>query len=291
MAKMLALSLLQTNPGIKRAVISDVPEGEFTGLYDIYIPYDKSFGNGISQKLYLDKYSTFEETLFIDSDCLVFDSLDNMITLCRKHPFAVFGDQISSGNWYMDVTAMCKKFNLQSIPLFNGGTYYFKKTALAGSIYDKARELAENYIGLGFTQFRGSVNEEPLIAVAMAINSVEAVDDRGTGMRTPIGMSGPLKIDVLNKKCAFNKQGEHVEPVILHFAGSYADAFHYKREVAKLKTMSNFPFLNKKLVSVMINLSYNTPYGLLVFCKRVSKRILRKEKFDFKITLPVFSNQ
>ncbi|MGZ3751744.1 MAG: hypothetical protein ACXVB0_02075 [Mucilaginibacter sp.] len=290
MAKMLALSLIGTNPGIKRAVISDAPEDEFKGFYDIYIPYNPDFGPGLNQKLFLDKYSPFSETIFIDSDCLVFNKLDTMIELCQEHPFVVFGDQISSGEWYMDVAEMCKKFNLPSIPLFNGGTYYFKNTDVTFNIYDQARQLKERYDELGFIKFRGSINEEPLIAVSMAINNIEAVDDAGIGMRTPIGIIGSLKIDVLNSVCAFNKEEVFVEPAILHFPGSYASAFHYKREVRKLKLAHKISFLNKRSASFIVNLTSNTPYAMLVFCKRVLKVMIRGEKFEFKNRLPVFSN-
>jgi hypothetical protein len=30
------------------------------------------YGSGVVQKLYLDRYSPFDETLFIDSDCLLY---------------------------------------------------------------------------------------------------------------------------------------------------------------------------------------------------------------------------
>lgn len=291
MAKMLALSLKLTNPGISSAVISDAPEDEFKGLYDTCIRYNPDYGKGLSQKLYLDEYSPFDETLFIDSDCLVVDSLDFTLELCRTHSLVVFGDQIASGDWYMDVAVMCKKFNLPSIPLFNGGTYYFKKTDITAKIYEQARKLHENYAALGFHDFRGSINEEPLIAVAMAINGVEAVEDNGIGMRTPIGLTGPLSIDVLNRKCIFNKEGVQVQPAIVHFSGAYSVAFHYKREVCKLKLIGALPFLNKRLASFMVNTIYNIPYACYVFFKRILKSIVRKEKFDFGTTLPAFSNQ
>ncbi|MGZ3945441.1 MAG: hypothetical protein ACXVJB_10890 [Mucilaginibacter sp.] len=291
MAKMLALSLKLTNQDIKRAVISDAPQDEFRDLFDTFIPYNPDYGKGLSQKLYLDQYSPFDETLFIDSDCLVVDSLDHTLELCRNHSFAVFGDQITSGDWYMDVVVMCKQFNLSSIPLFNGGTYYFKKTGITAKIYEQARKMHENYSALGFHDFRGSINEEPLIAVAMAVNNVEAVDDKGAGMRTPIGLIGPLEIDVLNRKCAFNKEGVQVQPAIVHFSGSFSIAFHYKREVSKLKLIRTLPFLNKKLASFLVNTFYDVPYACFVFSKRILKSIFRKEKFDYGNALPVFSNQ
>jgi hypothetical protein len=291
MAKMLALSLKLTNPGIARAIISDLSKEEFDGLYDHYIPYNPAYGKGLSQKLYLDQYSPFDETLFIDSDCLVIDSLDSTFKLCGDHSFAVFGDQITSGDWYMDVAKMCQKFNLASIPLFNGGTYYFKKNDTTTKIYEQARKLHEQYGELGFHDFRGSINEEPLVAVAMAMNGVEAVDDKGAAMRTPIGLVGPFEIDVLNGKCNFNKEGIGVQPAIVHFSGAFSTAFHYKREVCKLKSIHTLPFLNKKLASFLVNSAYDIPYAGYVFFKRITKALLRREKFDYSNPLPVFSNQ
>ncbi len=290
MAKMLALSLKETNPAIQRAIVSDAPPEEFTGLFDTYIPYDKNDGTGISSKLYLDKYSPFDETFFIDADCLVVKPLDEVIALSRKHKFVVFGGQINSGDWYMDVAAMCKRFELYSLPLFNGGTYYYNDNQLATAIYGSARSLAKDYASLGFTEFRGSINEEPLVSVAMAMNGIEAVDDKGIGMRTPIGIIGPLKIDVLNQKCAFNKEGEQVEPAIIHFAGSHAESFHYKRETLKLSIAAVIPFMNRKLISLMVNIVANTRYAVFVFAKRIAKLIIRGQKFNFSNPLPMFSN-
>lgn len=291
MAKMLALSLMQTNPGIRRAVVTDAADGEFDGYFDLCIPADAGLGPGLIHKLQLDRYSPFEETLFIDSDCLVFDSLDEMIGLCRQHSFVVFGGQISSGEWYMDVAEMCGKFGLGSIPLFNGGTYYFNDKKLAANVYSRARELAQGYSAMGFRDFRGSINEEPVIAVAMAMNNIKAVDDGGKGMRTPIGIIGPLKIDILNRKCVFNKEGDEVAPAVLHFPGSHTDAFHYRRETAKLRLMRSLPSLNRTFASRAVNLVYNGPYGIAVFIKRILKTIIRRQKFDFSNSLPVFSNQ
>jgi hypothetical protein len=77
----------------------------------------------------------------------------------------------------------------------------------------------------------------------------------------------------------------------MHFSGSFAIAFHYKRELAKLKTHARLPGLNKKVVSSMVNLLFNIPYGVLVFSKRILKMIIRREKFNFSNRLPVFSNQ
>lgn len=290
MARSLAMSLIVTNPGIPRAVISDAPESELTDLFDIYIPYDPSYGSGFMQKLNLDLYTPFEKTIFIDADSLSVGSLTDTMALCDPHSFVVFGGKINSGEWYMDVAQICKRFNVPSIPLFNGGVYYFKNDRVVKNIFATARKLRDQYAEIGMENFRGMLADEPLIAVAMALNRVEAVDDKGSGMRTPIGMTGPLKVDVLNEVCAFNKDGMIVEPAIMHFAGDFAEYFHYKRECAKLRVSHKFSFLNKRVVSFFVNLAYNTSYASYIFAKRIAKIILRRQKFDFSIGLPVFPN-
>ncbi|MGF7078016.1 hypothetical protein [Mucilaginibacter sp. UYCu711] len=291
MANLLALSLIKNNPDIPRAVISDAPEEKFTGFFDTYIPYEPSYGKGLSQKLFLDQYTPFKETIFIDADCLVIKPLKKLIDLCQPNSFAVLGDELlSTGEWYMDIAKMCTQFNIRSVPLFNGGLYYFKKNSVTKSIYNSAREMSTNYTQLGFKKMNTSINEEPLISVAMAMHGVGLVNDYGTGMRTPIGIDGPLKVDVLLQYCFFVKVGVEVEPAILHFSGSYTNAFHYKRECLKLKIAGHFPFISNKIISFSINMLCNTLYALLVFCKRILKAIIRNEKFDYKNYLPVFSN-
>lgn len=291
MAKMLATSLLLNAPDIKRAIVTDVSETEFDGLFDIYIPCNEAYGKGFSQKLYIDKYSPFDETIFIDADCLIVSPLNNVFKLCAPHSFVVFGDQICTGEWFMDVAEVCKRFNVPSLPQFNGGLYYVKKDEVSAGVFNTARELMHQYTQIGLSTFRGAPADEPLFAVAMAINKINAIDDLGFGMRTPIGIIGPLYIDVLKQKCIFNKEGVVVKPAVLHFPGSYADTFYYKRETVKLKLARSFSFINLKMISLTVNVIFNTGYALLIFCKRIIKTIIRKERFDFKNPLPVFSNK
>jgi len=291
MAKLLAISLIKTDPEIKRAIVTDRPAFEFDGLYDIVIPCRSDVGTGLFHKLYLDQYTPFEETLFIDADSIIIRSIISTISLCRNHAFVVFGDQISSGDWYMDVRAICRRFSLPSIPLFNGGIYYFKDKVIAKKVYEKARELSQNYTSLKLHEFRGSINEEPLISIAMALCGLDAVDDKGKGMRTPIGIIGKLNIDVLNHQCSFQKENELTEPAIMHFAGSYADAFHYCREKTKLLLWWYCRPVPTWLLSFFVNITFNSVYGTFVFFKRVAKVILKRKKLEFNNYLPVFSSQ
>ena len=103
-------------------------------------------------------------------------------------------------------------------------------------MFATARELMRRYAELGFRPLRGGgPNDEPVFAFALALHGVAGVDDGGVSSRTPIGIRGPLRLDVLRGGCRFNKQGVVVEPALVHFCGWRARGFHYRRERLKLR--------------------------------------------------------
>jgi hypothetical protein len=286
----LALSLELTNPDIPRAIITDaIDHPKIKKLYQFIIPINEAFGIGLIQKLYLLDYSPFHKTLFIDSDCLVINRLINLLVLCQNHSFVVLGKQISKGKWYMDVPLMLNKFGLPSIPKFNGGLYYFENSKTVKSIFNTAKELANKYDQYGFLKLRGGINEEPLLSIAMALHSVTAIEDNGTGMRTPLGISGKFNVDFLNNYCSFIKNGSHVSPIVVHFCGQISNGFHYKREVLKVKL--RYYKMPKFLVRSITDVLMNTEYACFVFLKRLIKAVVRRRKISFYPTLPIRSGQ
>src|SRR6478609_7538916 len=85
-AEALALSLKLHMPGIPLAVVSDQ---DLRGtLFDISVPLDRSNPSGIISKLDIYKYSPFNETLFIDSDCLVSRPFPEELEEIRKFDFS-----------------------------------------------------------------------------------------------------------------------------------------------------------------------------------------------------------
>jgi len=197
------------------------------------------------------------------------------------------GQEITSGEWYMDVEKMRQRFALPSIPKFNGGFYYFKKDSLAAQIYHTAQALVREYDQNGFTRFRNSVNEEPVIAVSMAIHQVKAIEDEGLGMRTPLGLESDFQLDFLSGVVRFKKEGTWVKPVIVHFCGSLAEGFHYRREKKKvLMSAAKYPIWLIRCLAFL----QNSQYSLLVLSKRLVKALVRGEKFKWSPLLPLYSN-
>ena len=124
-ARSLGHSLELHAPQLPRTLITDSDNPEVHRQFTEVIPYRPEYGTGVRQKLFLDQYSPYEQTLFIDSDCLVLGNLDSFWSAFAGQYFGVPGFrylQKGSTDPYFDVDYVLDKLNLTSIPKFNGGT-------------------------------------------------------------------------------------------------------------------------------------------------------------------------
>jgi hypothetical protein len=234
MARDLALSLELHCPHIARAVLTDSTSIELARLFDTVIPYRPEYGHGLYPKIWIDQYTPFQETLYIDGDSLVVRNLDLVWNLFRDQEFAFVGKVISTGYWYTDIAALLARLRLASIPSLNGGMFAFKSGEVASRILRRTREIFRDEEQFPFDPWGNSRTDEICLAIALEEEGIGPVPDAGTTMRTPIGIRGSMDIDVLAGRCTFDKDGERVTPAIVHFA---TWQFHpvYYRERAKLR--------------------------------------------------------
>lgn len=238
MARTLARSVKRNWPGVPIVLVTD--STEFAAPeFDRVILMDESRGRSLMQKLWLDDYSPFTETLFLDSDCVVVRNMDFVWERFAGRAFAVSGSSVTGGDWFgADLASVRRALDLTGpIPKFNGGLMYW--TAAGRPVFERARELAGRYAELGFRAFRSGLPEadEPLIAMAMALEGLQAVDDGGSSMATPIGMSGRLRIDSRRGVSRFKKHGEYISPAAPHFCGPYSRGPVYRLQSLYLSPM------------------------------------------------------
>lgn len=207
-------------------------------------------GVGFTPKLHLDKLVTHAQTLFIDSDCLLFENIGWLFDRLKGHPVSVVGGYISDGEWFGDMKSICRQFNIPHMPKFNGGLYYLEKGKTASAVYETARELEGRYDDIGFVRLRGRPNDEVLMAMAMQLNNQQPIPDDGTIMSDPQACPGGYKIDVISgKRWLLNPPKPHprhqdwypfqkVSPAIVHFLGSYTLDYPYKTEAFRLMKLS-----------------------------------------------------
>lgn len=242
MAKSLARSLILHYPDVPRAIITDSNDPEIQELFTEKIDHRPEYGTNMRQKLYFDKYSPYEETLYIDSDSLVVRSLDHFWAAFNQVPFGVCesvvlraGDIDEYG--YVDVDFTLKQFGVESLTRFSGGLLYFNKSSEASSFFDTARGLLPKCAELRTPEFRGDgPNDEALYTMAMAVHGLKGTDFGDGGMWTSLDATGPLTVDIPQGICTFAGKGRTLNPDIMHFVNC-TDGIQYIRECLKLKLL------------------------------------------------------
>ena len=238
-ARSLAHSLQLHAPQLPRTLITDSNDSEIRQQFTEVIPYRPEYGCGVRQKMFLDLYSPYEQTLFIDSDCLVLGNLESFWSAFDGQYFGVPGFrylQKGSTDPYFDVDYALESLNLTAIPKFNGGTYYFTRSAEAINFFETARNTLDNWRALRLGEFRRQgPADEAVYSLAMAIHHIGPTWMGSGGMWTPCGYKGSLHLNALLGTCCFEKEGMKLSPEIVHFPGEYVYAFPYARERAKLR--------------------------------------------------------
>jgi hypothetical protein len=240
MAKSLARSLILHDPNLMRGIITDSKDPELGDLFTYRIDLRPEYGSGLRQKMFLDRYTPFEETLFIDSDSLAVHSLDSFWSAFKSVPFGVCGMatlQTGDTDDSVDVPFILDHFKLTSLPKFNGGAYYFKRTPESAAVFTTARELLDRATELRFPNLAlqaangpyDGPTDEALYSVAMAIHGLTVTNMGPGGMWTAIDSATDLSLDVPNGICSFVKRGRLLVPDILHVA-SFTESLIYLRE-------------------------------------------------------------
>lgn len=234
--------------GIRFALVTDRPEKVPSDLHDIeVIPIAKGqYGQGFSPKLYLNELAPAKQSLFVDADCLCTGSLADAFDRFEGRTVSVIGKRISQGEWFGDIQHICRQFDVEAIPKFNGGVYYLESGAACDEVYHTAQELQDKYDTIGFVRLRGSPNDEVLMALAMALHGQEALPEDGTIMNSTLASPGGLVIDVLRGVSRLYNPPSHPEhndwydleimtPKLVHFLGYQATRHPYRREEIRLK--------------------------------------------------------
>lgn len=207
----------------------------------------ESLGEGFSSKLYLDQLAPVGQTLFIDSDCLVFGDLTNIFEKFKGKQVSVVGNYISDGEWFGDIKKICNAFNVPHLPKFNGGIYYLEKGEIANQIYEQARQIEKKYDEIGFVRLRNKPNDEVIMALAMQLNQQSPLLDDGSIMSDMQACQGPYELDVINGYTALNNPSypsplhqdwypfTHVSPLVVHFLGQFTSHYTYLLQSYRVK--------------------------------------------------------
>ena len=243
MGKSLARSIRFNSPGCKIAVVTDSNDQELRSLFDYVVDLNTDWPPGVAQKLYLDHYSPFDETIFIDSDCLVYKDLGQIWDYFQQlRDFGIKGYsylKAEDTHYSIEDLSICLgKLKLNRMASFNSGVIYFNKSQTSLDVFTSAREIYERRQELTLKEFKNApVNDEPIFALAMETHDIEILPwDNAVVMGT---YSGDVKnkngINVLKRQAQYIKNNELLDPMIIHFHFECQDYFIFFLEAQRLK--------------------------------------------------------
>jgi hypothetical protein len=203
-------------------------------------------GDPLNTKLKLPYYTPFQKTLYLDADSLVYGSLDYYFDVLNDAPVLYHGELLTSGDWYMDIAAVCQKEQLPWLPKFNSGMFLFNSGKEAAAIFDTAYRSLQNSAAYGIDCFRGNMlPDEPFLAIAFAKHGILPTEDHGRFSYTLINASS-INLNIKKGMARFYKNGCIVHPLAVHFCGRFGD-FFYRREKRRLASYIDNPL--SRLVS------------------------------------------
>lgn len=240
-AEYLAKSLKLHMPDYKVCLICD--RDYESPYFDQVVNMGKVETAGTVLKCRMYELSPFEETFFIDSDCIAVRDFSDQLEKIREWNFSpVCNTYFKDGDsdlWLEDVGQSLRAVKGDAFPKFNGGVYFFRKCEETETFFKTALEILDDYEAFGIKSFDiAGPGEETIFGMAMAkLKMGPFYDDGGKLMRTPLNSKGPIKLSVLEGVCTFEKEGKIVSPAICHFCGEWAD--HPAYTLAKISLDRN----------------------------------------------------
>ncbi len=168
LALVLVESLKRYMPDTKVAVVAD---GDFERLgryFDEVIPINLEHGTTLKQKLFLNEYSPFEKTLFIDADSIALRSFQGFVDHLIREKYAFTSSlgywtptENQQTEWFHDAKLFKEKTEFEEFHCFHGGLYFWDHDA-SQDWFRMAREFNDSFDeSWGLTEVPGhGFNEE-----------------------------------------------------------------------------------------------------------------------------------
>jgi hypothetical protein len=230
----LALSLRVSNPGLPIAVACSPKLHTLISPYFDHVVVEDPGVRGFVHKLYLDRYSPFEETFYFDADVLVFRNLNNIIENWRGQAYAVCGNYVTGGvsPFGLDRDRVLRLIGKDKLVHIDGaGHAYFKKSE-CHKVFDLARDIANRY-----RQYAGDIRiaDEDVMDIALTILQFIPMPHGEFWSRYCSAKKGSVIINAAEGSCTFESavSGQVQRPYMMHFAAHEAP-FVYAGQLRQL---------------------------------------------------------
>lgn len=177
MARTLLRSYRQTctNP-MRFAIIAD-RENKYTKEFDNIVILDNPTYSWMDKMRLLD-VCPYDENIFIDADCLVYQDINFFWNLFSDaDDFSCFGQALpmdSQEGWFTAEAANI--YPIQFITHLHGICYFVRPGERITKMGSLCREIISNYNAVQYRGFNEKLADEPVFALAMAILGMKPID-------------------------------------------------------------------------------------------------------------------
>jgi hypothetical protein len=234
-ARYLLVSIRRLDPTCAVAVVTDQVDSRHLQGFDEVIPLDPSKGLPYQQKLWLDDYSPFAETLFLDADCLLYCDLEQVWASVRSATtIGVAAREVAAPYWCADVSNLPAEYQVATYLEYNGGLVYWRASTRTGELFAEARDIFEHhYDAFGLRRFGAYPGDEPALALTLSRHGIRGIVESRHTMRSLAGLVGEPELQIAHGRARFAVyEGQVVEPAIVHFTGLRARELHARELLA-----------------------------------------------------------
>jgi len=173
---------------------------------------------GPASKLHMNKYSIFDETMFVDADCLLLRNPDYLWASLKGRVVAIPGNMRTSGAWYgTTIDKMMRAFGVPKIAQINSGVCYFEKSDKSDEFFNIARQLLEECDDLRF-EHRNGPPDEPYIGAAFGKTGLSPTPISDAWMISTVRAVESFIVD-FPLGYSFRKGEYRYSPTFAHFVG------------------------------------------------------------------------
>jgi hypothetical protein len=209
----------------------------------VFLPPRPGF-HGCLNKLRTNEVSPYDETMFIDSDCLlVKNDMDRHWAKFISNGFMIAGGKKTYGYWYdFPITKVIDELDIPYMVQMNSGVFYFKKGAESDLFFKTVLELVEQHKELlgTFHRNRLQLADEPFIGAALGKMSIEPIAYNPS--------EGSIMITTVNSSKEFFDPFTHASQIVKHSDFRILGRFFPKISVRHSPTLAHFVKLKPKSI-------------------------------------------
>lgn len=262
-------------------------ENDVTALFDNVVVFEKT-ERPFFDKFELLKIAPYDETIFIDADCLAYGNLNDYWDYFENATdFSASGTNFpvdsASGLFQVEEIGAYKE-RVQWKPLIHGGLYFIRRGAVCDAVYEDCQRIIQHHDQFHWPDYCAPYADEPVLCLAMAANGCRAMEADPRNYGIPWQAGGTLKCDLFTGRCSY---GTEWHPVIeggrmIHWSTRYCKKPLYRFEVEKLNLLQKYSWRPGQALrmNAMETVLYQWKlryYGMLTreFAGRVARKLGR----------------